>query len=342
VTNNLKILIINLLYIGDLLLATPFLRALREALPEAAIDLIIEEDYQDILRHNPNIDGLIPVRRADFRGKIRKNLDFIRQIRREHYDICIDLHGMERTTIFTAFSGAPVRGGLATHGIYGNFYTYRHKLRNDIHVAEAYLEILAKLKIPIKKSCYPLELHLPDEARRAAVVFWKKAGLRQTAKVLGIAPISRGNTKCWPVEHFTELAQLLHNTGHEIAFFGGPTDAARVSRITEKLDFKPVNFTGKTTLLEAAALIAKCAAFLSNDSSLMHFAATQHVPVVGVFGPSDPVRFHPYCEKYRVVTAPNACRKQRVCKERSCETLECLQKITAADVFRAVQELVKK
>jgi lipopolysaccharide heptosyltransferase II len=199
-----------------------------------------------------------------------------------------------------------------------------------------------KLEIPRDKNKhYPLELAIDRATYQKALKIWENNGLTGQKDIVGINPVSRGNTKCWPLASFAELAGLLYRAGYKPVFFGSLNDIEPINKITAMLDFKTVNLAGKTTLLEAAALISRCAAFVSNDSALMHFAAALDIPVVGIFGPSDPLHTHPWSINYRVVAAPKACLKQKICKEKVCATLECLQKITAVEVFRAVQKLLK-
>ncbi len=331
----MKILVINLLYIGDLVFTTPFIRELYAAFREVEIDYLVDEKYQDVVRHNPFLHKVIPVNRSSFRKNPRRNWEFIKTIRQKRYDMVINLHPNERTTFFTAFSGAKVRAGFAKKGPFALFFTKMMHENDQVHKAEEFLEILNLLKISRSEN-KGLEVFVDAKTQNEADCLWNEAGL-DGKKVVGLNVGSNWLTKRWTKEGYTKLAEELWRNGLVPVFFGGGMDIPLIASITTNLSFQPIAFTGKTTLLHLAALARKCVVFVSGDSGPSHIAASQKTPIVAIFGPTKPDRFGPYMVPHVIVRSSESCLE---CHLKECPHHRCMNNITANQVFSAIVSLL--
>jgi len=329
----MKILVVNLLYIGDLLFSTPFLRALHEAYPDAQIDLIVDQRQQEIVAHHPLLTTIIAVDRQRLE-RIPYLLAFLGEIRRHHYDMVVNLHESEVPSSIAAFSGAKRRCGISVRFFKPFFTEFVHE-RTDIHQVEAYLEVLRHLGV-----AYPvhhgLEFFIDAASQQSAEQHWQRAGLSGRPRIIGINTGGSWPTKRWTVEGFADLATLLQQEGYTPVFFGGPTDVPMVEAITARMHLRPAVFTGKLTLLELAALVGKCMAFVSGDSGPMHIAVSQHVPTVAIFGPSDPVRYAPF-GPHVLIRSSEPCL---ACRQHECPHHRCMRSISAEQVYKGLITLL--
>ncbi len=317
----------------NLLFSTPLLRAVHEAYPEAQLDLVIDGRYRDIVAHHPLLTEIIPAGKAHLNHPLHL-LSFIADIRRRGYDMVINLHESEIPTCITIFSGAKVRQGIGVR-YFKPFFTTFVKERTDIHQVEAYLEVLraAGNARPVHRG---LEMFIDEDSRRSAERCWQEACLREQPRVIGINTGGSWPTKRWTVEGYAAFADLLRREGCTPVFFGGPTDVAMVEEICARMRSTPVQFTGKLSLLELAALAGKCAAFVSGDSGPLHIAVSQHVPAVAIFGPSDPIRYAPY-GPHVLVRSSEPCL---ACRKHDCSHHRCMRNISAEQVYEALTTLL--
>lgn len=331
-----KILVINLMYLGDLLFTTPLLRTLRFNYPAAKIDLLVDKKNQDVVLYNPHISELIAIDKKGYHNKLPNYLRLILDIRKQKYDLVINLHPNERASAIAAFSGAKRIAGFSVKGL-GIFFGQKLQERKDVHQADAYLEIAHALGLQTDNR--GLEMRVDESSENKAGKLWLEAGLLPETKVIGINPGGSWPTKRWTIDGFAELADMLQRDGFRTVFFGGPMDRQMVDKIVEKMQTIPVIFTGSVNLRELAALVKKCAVFVSGDSGPMHIATSQGIPVIAVFGPSDPVRYAPYHVDHRVIKAELACL---ACGEHQCAHHMCMENISPIQVFLAVKEIFKK
>ncbi|MBU2699030.1 lipopolysaccharide heptosyltransferase II [Sporomusaceae bacterium BoRhaA] len=337
-----KILVVNLMYIGDLLFATPFLRSLRQHYPEVQISLLVDEKNADVVRFNPNISEIIFIDKKGYHGKIQNFSRLIGNLRRRNYDLVINLHRNERSSALAAFSGGKRIIGFSKPG-FSLFFDKVVEERKDIHQAQAYLEILKSVDIPIV-DC-GLEMWVDEKSTQAAAAMWQQA-FRQadgSYPVIGLNTGGSWPTKRWTADGFAQLADQLLDKGYGVCFFGGSMDRQDVDVILQKVERvaspRIAIFTGKTTLLEMAALVKKCAVVVTGDSGPMHIAVSQRVPVITLFGPSDPVRYAPYQQQDAVILSARDCLR---CGLHECQGHECMKEIGVDEVLKKISEKLTK
>jgi len=330
----MKILLIDFLYIGDLLFTTPLIHELYSLNPQPRIDMLIDQKYADVMKYNPYLHEVIAVERAGLRGHPLNNIRLIRKIRASQYDVVINLHRNERTTVFTAFSGAKSRIGYARKGPYGLLFTQKFDAGSQLHIVDEYLSFLDYFELT--RRGYGLEMYVDAPSRAEADQMWRAAGL-EGRRAVGVNAGSNWPSKRWLGEGYAKLAELLVENNLTPVFFGGETDRVLVREILALTTAQPVVFTGKISLLHLAALAKKCAVFVSGDSGPAHIAASQGVPTVVIYGPSTPERFHPYGVKHININAGVSCSP---CKVSVCAAHKCMKNISPREVLTAVQELL--
>jgi ADP-heptose:LPS heptosyltransferase len=151
-----------------------------------------------------------------------------------------------------------------------------------------------------------------------------------------LVPGARWKTKIWPAEKFGRLASLLNT---RCIVVGGKADEAKGREIEALSGGKAISLAGRTDLAELVSIIKGARYMISNDSGPMHIAAGFGIPVVAIFGPTNPVRTGPYGEMHRIVTPQIPCAP---CYKRSCKDLRCMEAISVEQVYEAIQEEIKK
>ena len=325
------------MHIGDLLLVTPVLRTLRTNFPTAHIALLADAKLADLVRLNRNIDELIIIDKKGYHDKLTNYLKFIGEIRQEQFDLVINLHKNERASFIAALSGAKKVVGYATFGpglLFDQTIENRKRSKHQVH---AHFDVLKETLGITSIDDRGIEMWLDEEAEATALAIWSQA-FSETRPVIGLNIGASWPTKRWPKEYFAELADQLVDRGFAIAYFGGPMDVDIVDQAISLMKHKDhpqvVKLTGTVTLLELAALLKKCAVFVTNDSGPMHIATAMRVPVVSMFGASPVQGFWPYNDISVVLKTPLPCHP---CYKHSCKLggLECMYAIPVDEVLTA-------
>ncbi len=335
-----KILLIRLRRIGDVVMTTPAIAALKEALPQASLSYIIEEPYRRLVEGHPLLDKVIVIPSgrslADF-------LRFVRQIRREKYDIVIDFHGGPRAFLLALFSGAKLKVGykLKYKGFIYDIRVPRTRKDGRIHSVESHAELVKAMGITLLE---PLPSLLLPQARREEKEridnFWAENDL-EPARVI-ILHIGAGNEfRDWGAENLIEAANMLaHLPGIRIILVGSTKDRAREEEILAQTQAPLLSLVGKANLSELLEVIGRSALFVGPDSGPMHIAAATATPIVALFGPTLPANFAPWRAKAILIEKELECRP---CKQRRCltEDFRCLRNIEPAEVFEACQKFLQ-
>lgn len=337
-----NILIIKLRYIGDVLLATPVLRALRERFPEAHLTMAVNCGTEDILKRNPDVNEVVIVER----GGLGTQLQFVRDLHRRRFDCVLDLTDSDRSAILAWLSGAPIRIGFNDeHRWRGLLYTSVAKVEPGIrHRVEHDLEAVRALGVTSKAGPPVLRTASEDEADAARLLdeIGVAGSLEKTSTrpLVLVQPGARYWFKAWPAERFADLADRLTDAFDCRVLVGGDErDRGVVVAICAKARSAPVALAGRATLLQYAAIIKRCDLFVGNDNGPMHMAAALGTPVVALFGPSNPEEWGPCGEKVQVLYKGLDCRR---CFHPTCWRGEesCMKQISAEEVFAAAAKFL--
>jgi len=180
-------------------------------------------------------------------------------------------------------------------------------------------------------------LEVSAAAREAAEIVLRTAGARAGAWRYAIAPgASYGAAKCWPPEKFAMLAdRLISECGGDVIFFGTAAEKEITARILAAMKYRPISLTGKTSTRDLSALFAVCSVFVGNDSGAMHVAAAVGLPVIGIFGSTDPEGTSPLTTQFTLIRERASCSP---CFLRSCPVdHRCMTRISAESVFLAAR-----
>lgn len=337
-----NILIIKLSSLGDVVHALPALRALRTKYPGARISWMVNRGLEGILEGNPDLDEVILFDRKRWGrwrdcGAMRELKAFVLGLRNRRFDLVLDLQGLLRSGLLAALSDAPVRVGFVNaRELSPLFYTHRVPVpEDDMHAVDRYLLATSFLGAKIDEVVFPIAVSDGDEA-------WVEDELRRLGMprppVL-VNPSARWITKQWPLERFAEVCKSLTVEGYPVALIGGGEDVDRCRRLRELAGVPLVDFTGKTTIKQLVALMRRSSLLLTNDSGPMHMAVAAGLPVVALFGPTNPCRTGPYAMLDRVLRKDISCAP---CYRKRCTELFCMESLPVDEVVRKVKEELEK
>lgn len=331
-----NILVIKLRYMGDVLLATPTLQALKAACPQGRLTVVVNRGTEDVLRGNPDIDELLVLDK----GPLRTQWSFALDLRRRGFDVVVDLTDGDRSALLSWMSGAPIRIGFnAEHRWRGLCYTKVVSPKPGIvHRIDRDLESLKPLGVPAQSSVPQLWL-MPEEVESADRLL-DHLGVERTQPIVVVQPGARYWFKAWPAERFAALAdRLTSEYGCQVLIGGSDQDGDLTQQIRQAAKSRPIIMAGCATIKQFAAIVKKSALFVGNDSGAMHIASAVGTPVVALFGPSNPLEWGPRGGPVEVLYKGLDCRG---CFHPTCQRGEqsCMKLITVDEVFAAARKLL--
>ncbi len=268
-----RILVITLSNIGDVVMTTPVFEALHAHYPDAVIDIVADRRSDSLFRFCPYKGQVfIKDKKLGWSGVVT----LIREIRKQHYDLVVDL----RTDGLAYLLKTNRRLWKWPRRYYGE------------HAVDSHMSVIQPVH---KETPFP------------AATVWLDKNTRQYAKDLlqelpgkrwvGIGPGANWAGKIWPKEAFLEMAEIIKSDVDGFVLLGGPGDQESCSWLAEKLSVPTVDLCAKTDLLQVGAVLEKVLCFVGNDSGLGHIAAAVGARVLTVFGPGQPQRYHPWGDK---------------------------------------------
>ena len=314
----LKIAIVKLSSLGDVIHALPVARALRRARPAIHLAWIVEAREYVLLKDHPDLDTVIPVDTRLWRRLIRRpsgvrevmgKVGRLRsRIRAARFDVVLDLQGLIKSGLLTAYTGARLRIGFTADHCRESLnclFTNR-RVRppaGAVHVVDQYLSRLAPLGVP--PGPVEFQVPVPALATRRMDDFLGEQGVKSHDRLVAINPGAGRVNKQWPVEHFCRLAdQLGQEPGVKILVLWGPDEVHMARRIRDGSSVRAV-LAPPTDLHELAALLRRAALVVANDTGPLHLAAALGAPSLGLFGPTRAERNGPYGLHGRGLQSPD-------------------------------------
>lgn len=353
----MNILLVRLRLIGDVVFTTPAIRALRRRYPDARLTYIVEEEAAAVVRHNPHLDEVIVARSPRGNGRLRADFALVRRLRRERYDLAIDFHGGPRSSLLTWLSGAPTRIG---YEVAGRSWMYtirvpRPRALRPRHSVVSQWDVLLPLGIPPPDpEADATEMAADSEAVSAVANRLEAAGI-DAANPIVVVHVSAGNPfRRWPSGSFVELVCRLASTdpNRRIILTSGPSDAAAAAAIAKDARTRlpaiardSIVECGEFDLSELRSLISRAAVYIGGDSGPLHVAGTTGVPIVGLYGPTLPVRSQPFRgAQYSSAAADVPDLPCRPCDQRRCEPgdFRCLTGISAETVAELAERALDR
>ncbi|MFP4057312.1 MAG: lipopolysaccharide heptosyltransferase II [Candidatus Brocadiia bacterium] len=327
-------------WVGDVVMATPAFRAVREAYPGAHLAVALRPYVQPILTGAPWFDEVIA---QEDRG-LGHFAAMVRRLRQGHYHVAVLLPNSLRTALEVFAARVPRRLG----------YDRRHRwllLTDPIapprdergkfqptNMVDYYLGLCRHL------GCQNLsrheELFVTDEAVERAEALLQRHGVEPEARLAGLNPgAAFGSSKLWPAERFAAVGDGLAQRGYRVAIFGSPAERPIAQRVAEAMDHQPIVFEpGALDLDVLKPLIRGCSLLVTNDTGARHVAVAFGVPVVCIMGPTSPRYTDVNLERQKVVRVDVGCGP---CQEKVCrEDHRCMTRITPEMVLEAADDLL--
>ena len=355
----MKILVINLMHLGDLMLVTPILTTLRKNFPTAHLALLADKKLGDLVQLNKNLDECILIDKKGVDDHLPSFIKFIFKIRAQNFDLVINLHRNERASALAAFSGAKKIVGYSKPGlsllfdkVLPNPSIARHikhgfkteYLPGTQHQVHSHFDVLREACGVEKIFDNGLEMWISDDiARETEKIFRDNFG---DAKVVAFNIGASWQTKRWPDSYFAACADILLERGYGVAFLGGTMDREIVRGCVDKMTRKDSRrlkiFTGEFSLAQLAGFLDQCVLFLTTDSGPMHVGVARNIPIVTMFGASPVPGFYPYDAKDILIKSPEPCHPcgKHLCPKSGDDNLACMKKISVAVVMKYVFELL--
>ncbi|MDO8536100.1 MAG: glycosyltransferase family 9 protein [Candidatus Omnitrophota bacterium] len=358
----MRILITNSFGIGDVIFSTPLVEILKKRYPDSFIAYLCNKRAYEVLRSDPNIDKMFAYEKDEYRDVwkksrlacFRKISEFMGVIKKEHFDIAIDLSLGYQCSLFLMFAGIKKRIGF-NYRNRGRFLTDKIDIDafSDKHVIEYYLDILKLLKID--HGGYPLKtrVYLTDSDSLWADEFLKVHGVGPDDRLVGIIPgcgASWGmdaRYRRWDRENFAKVAdQVIERYGVKVLLLGDPKEVDLCDNIQGAMKHEAISSCGKTSLRNFLGLLNRCALVVTNDGGPLHMAVGLGVKTVSIFGPVDEKIYGPYPPGPNHIVVSNFDMPCRPCyrkfKYTPCEDKLCLKLIGVEDVLLAVEKHVSK
>lgn len=346
-----NVLLIQLGDIGDVVLTSPSLKAVKENYPNAAVSILVSKPFGCLLSSDPNVHEVVEVSksRGPFLSRLRQHLSLMRRIRRAHYDLVVDLRTGDRGAILTLLTGARVRIGRPGtkqqfwHGLaYTNTIKKLEAAPPPAHPgADQSLCILRQIGITANDTTPHLFISKQDRATAAAL--FNKSGLPAGAHWVTINPYSRWKYKEWDNIKWGQVIDRLWEAYRiPSVLVGSAEEAAGCEKITSGREGSTFNLAGKTTLGELAAVISMSSLHLGVDSAASHIAAALDVPTVTIHGPTDWRAWRIADERHRIVTPIMECVP---CSRMGCDDTgksECLEQLETATVLEVIESLLRE
>ncbi|MFA5362679.1 MAG: GT4 family glycosyltransferase PelF [Candidatus Omnitrophota bacterium] len=343
---NAKILIIKLSSLGDVILSTPAIKAIRDKFKKNGgpdtkhytISFLVGKESKDVLLACPYIDELLVY---DYKNRHKGwggFLNIVGHLRKRNFDIVIDLQNNRRSHILSFLTRALDR------------YGYRNKKFSFLlnHAAEEngvpldpvthQFRILKLLGIELRDP-YP-EVWPSGSDEKYVDDLLRREWLSPAQKIVGIniSASSRWQSKVWPMENLIALCGELSRNDMRIVVTGTEADLPGAQMILQRIqNSKVINACGRTSINQLVCLIKKCSVYISGDSAPLHIAAGVKVPFVALFGPTDYRRHLPSAEKFILLRKEVPCGP---CYKSSCTDMKCMKQITPEEVLEAVEKLL--
>lgn len=335
-----RVLVIQTAFLGDVILTLPMVQVLKEARPDCEIDFVSIPDTSGILRNHPDVSSLLVFDKRGKQKSVLSLISFAKELRRRNYDVVLCPHRSLRSGVLSLWTGADVRVGFKNSALKMCF-TNLMPWRFGVHDVERNLSLLAPLGIEAGGEAP--RLFPADEDRKAVDDFLGRNGISSPYVV--IAPGTVWETKRYPVEMMSEVADRLLKKSFNVILIGGEKDVGLIEHFGG-IGRGVVSAVGKFPVMTSAEIIRRASLLVANDSAPIHIASAFNVPTVAIFGPTvEKFGFFPYHDRSVVVeTSGLACRPCTLHGGHRCPigTFVCMMKIKPEEIVRKSLELLEK
>ncbi|HEV7842973.1 MAG TPA: lipopolysaccharide heptosyltransferase II [Pyrinomonadaceae bacterium] len=337
-----RVLVVRLRSIGDTVLATPSLHALRRFLPEAEIDILLEDWVAPVLEGFSEVNRIITVERGNVASRAR----VAKELRSRRYDVAFNLHGGTTATMLTRATGARYRVGYRSYR-YSRLHNHVAPPANELwgktatHSVEQQLALLGWTGVPVSAHT-PARLAVTPEASKSINEKLHAEGIDESAPIALIHPAAAFETKQWSPENFARVAEALAAQGLGTVSVAAPGEAETINALRENSAARIAAFTD-LSLPEVTALASRSSLFVGNDSGIAHIASAVNTPAVVVFGSSNVNHWHPWANPLsEIVREELPCQP---CPGYTCAEFdqpECIRRVSVERVVQAIERVMGK
>ncbi|OPX41670.1 MAG: lipopolysaccharide heptosyltransferase II [Desulfobacteraceae bacterium 4484_190.3] len=326
-------------WIGDVIMTLPAIRSVRKTFPHAKISVLAKPWVAEIYRICPEVDEVIVYNRPGVHSGITGIYKLARELKSKGFDMAILFQNAIEAAIIARLAGIPIRAGYNSDGR-GLLLTHsvkRTKQIRKVHQVYYYLEMLKSLGFQSTES--DIRLKLNNDFLKIAEDILGQYYVKKNDFLVGVAPgAAYGPAKMWFPERFAAVAdKLADNFSARVVLFGSGGDSKRADLVQKHSKNNLINIAGKTSLREVIALIARCNLFISNDSGLMHLAGALGIPLVAIFGSTNPVTTSPVGGKNIIIYKNVSCSP---CLKKICPAdFRCMDLISVDDVYEAARDV---
>jgi heptosyltransferase-2 len=328
-------------WLGDAVMTTPALAAVREEFPDARIVLLARPLVAELFRHHPDVDEVMIYERPGRHEGALGRLRLAGELRRRRFDGALLLQNAFDAALLAFIARIPERAGYPTDGrrlLLSLPVPLTHAILQR-HEVEYYLCLLDGLGVP-RPVPAALKLTVTEEEREAMATRLASLGIAQGAPLVVINPgATYGSAKRWYPDRFAAVAEALSaEWSAQIVVVGSTAEAPLAGEIEAATRNPLLNLAGKTTVRELMAILSLSSFLVTNDSGPMHIGAALGVPLVAIFGPTDWRRTSPWTDRARVVRVDVDCSP---CMLRVCDRgHECMLGVTPGMVVDAARQLL--
>jgi lipopolysaccharide heptosyltransferase II len=349
-----RILIIRLSAIGDVVRTLPAANALRDRFPGAHIGWVLEEKARDVLACQPEIDEIIVFQRERWRKGILNPLTFLRtigevcrfakELRSKHWDIALDFHGILKTGLISYVSGAKDRVGFGRGYCkeWNYLFNNRKVIPRSTRMSRFERNCVLLRFIGVDGDRGDVDLHVSREDVDYVDQFFRDRGPAISTPLVAIHPGTSPKTpyKRWAPANYSELAdRLVEELKASILLTWGPGERSMVDEVRGRMRVNAVVAPETHSLKQLAEIFRRCNVYIGSDTGPMHIASLVKTPVVGIYGPTDPIVNAPYEGTPHVIVRKDLpCSP---CRNRMCKDVKCMGAISTQDVLNAVKALLE-
>ena len=332
-----RILVVKLDHLGDVILATPVFSNLRQAYPDAERHALTGTWSRVVLERHPDVKTVFDYNSPAFcrtgqSTSLKQAFQLYRELRRQKYDLVVELRGDWRTTGFSLLRLTPYRLSRAALQIENRLGLARF---SGTHETTRNLDLLRHADIPTPCQNATFSVTTADE--KWGSDFLESHKIDKQSPLVAIHPGSPIPLKRWCPERYAELADwLIARKGTQILFVGVKDEVPIVTEIQRRMQGASINIAGETTLTQLASILHTCNMFIGNDSGPMHLAAAVGTPTIGLYGPGDPTRFAPIGVTCQTIRRKLDCPP---CSGTTCRFGKkgCMSEIQVTDVIQVLE-----
>ncbi|MFC1666782.1 glycosyltransferase [Candidatus Omnitrophota bacterium] len=336
--NRKRILVIKIGAVGDVILAVPSMRTIKNNFPKAFISVLVGTESRRVLKKCPYIDDIILYDRKGKDKGLKGLVNIGAIIKRRAFDMSIDLQNNRASHMLAWIGAVPKRFGYSNSKM-GFLINNRLKhLKIGIGPLEEQFRVLKRAGINTIGASKRLEIWPGKEDFLYVDNFLKNEWVGEGQILVGINIGSSWKTKRWPLKCFAELSDRLAVKHIRVVVTASREEEEQAADFVNRARSKVINAAGKTTVTQLAALIKRCKVFVTGDSAPMHLASSMATNFIALFGPTDPRRHFEPTDKGVVIRKEVSCSP---CYKSSCKNIVCMDKISVDEVYKLVMEKIK-